>query len=153
MKARRNRIRLQKRRTRVRLESNPAPASTWARDRFVLELHPPGFLTTPFIRRGRPSGSASGSGSGSSAGSFGSSGVRLEASPPPRRQLAEDYLSDGERLARIETKVGAVMATVGDHELRIRVTERLGYKMFALSAAGAFLGGAITMLIAFLATQ
>ena len=47
----------------------------------------------------------------------------------------------------------AVEGQIVDHELRIRVTEKLGYKMFALSAAGAFLGGAITMLIAFLATQ
>lgn len=46
-----------------------------------------------------------------------------------------------------------VGASVADHELRIRVTEKLGYKMFALSAAGAFLGGAITMLIALLATR
>lgn len=60
---------------------------------------------------------------------------------------------DGERLGILETKVTAVRVTVDDHELRIRVTERLGYKMFALSAAGAFLGGAITMILAFLATQ
>ena len=62
-------------------------------------------------------------------------------------------MSDGERLGILETKVTAVRATVGDHELRIRVTEKLGYKMFALSAAGAFLGGALTMLIALLATR
>ncbi len=62
-------------------------------------------------------------------------------------------MSDGERLVRLETKVDAVVEKTADHELRIRVTERLGYKMFALSAAGAFLGGAITMLFAFLATR
>ena len=49
--------------------------------------------------------------------------------------------------------MAAVVATVGDHELRIRLTERLGYKMFALSAAGAFLGGALTMYIALLAAK
>ena len=47
----------------------------------------------------------------------------------------------------------AVEGSVADHELRIRVTERLGYKMFALSAAGALLGGALTMLIALLAMR
>ena len=62
-------------------------------------------------------------------------------------------MSDGERLGVLETKVSAVVATVGDHELRIRVTEKLGYKMLAVSAAGAFLGGAVMMLIAFLSTQ
>ena len=46
----------------------------------------------------------------------------------------------------------AVRSSVADHELRIRVNEKLGYKMLAISAAGAFLGGALTMLIAFLAT-
>ena len=49
--------------------------------------------------------------------------------------------------------MATVEGQVGDHELRIRVTEKLGYKMFALSAAGAFLGGALTMLIALLATR
>ena len=62
-------------------------------------------------------------------------------------------MSDGERLGILETKVAAVRATVGDHELRIRVTEKLGYKMLAVSAAGAFLGGAVMMLVAFLSTQ
>ena len=62
-------------------------------------------------------------------------------------------MSDGERLGILETKVTAVEGSVADHELRIRVTERLGYKMFALSAAGALLGGALTMLIALLATR
>ncbi len=46
----------------------------------------------------------------------------------------------------------AVEGSVADHEVRIRVNEKLGYKMLAVSAAGAFLGGALTMLIAFLAT-
>ncbi len=50
-------------------------------------------------------------------------------------------------------KVEAVEETVGDHETRIRVNERLEYKMLAVSAAGAFLGGAMTLLFAFLATQ
>ncbi len=35
MKARRNRIRLQKRRPRIRLQGNPAPAAAWVRDRFI----------------------------------------------------------------------------------------------------------------------
>ncbi len=47
--------------------------------------------------------------------------------------------------------MGAVEVAVADHESRIRVNEKLGYKMLAVSAAGAFLGGALTMLIAFLA--
>ncbi len=47
----------------------------------------------------------------------------------------------------------AVEAKTGDHESRIRVTEKLGFQMLGLSAAGAFLGGALTMLIAFLATR
>ena len=62
-------------------------------------------------------------------------------------------MSDGERLGKLEVRMDVVGASVADHELRIRVTEKLGYKMFALSAAGAFLGGALTMLIALLATQ
>ncbi len=62
-------------------------------------------------------------------------------------------MSDGERLGILETKVGAVVDDVADHELRIRVTEKLGYKMFALSAAGAAIGGAVGMFLAFLATQ
>ena len=62
-------------------------------------------------------------------------------------------MTDAERLGILETKVATLSNSVGDHELRIRVTEKLGYKMFGLAAAGAFLGGAITMLIAFLATQ
>ncbi len=49
--------------------------------------------------------------------------------------------------------MATVEGQIVDHELRIRVTERLGYKMFALSAAGAFLGGALTMLAALIATQ
>ncbi len=40
-----------------------------------------------------------------------------------------------------------VRASVSDHETRIRVNEKLGYKMLAVSAAGAFLGGALTMLL------
>ena len=52
----------------------------------------------------------------------------------------------------LETKMDAVELSVADHETRIRVNEKLGYKMLAVSAAGAFLGGALTMLIAFLAT-
>ncbi len=47
----------------------------------------------------------------------------------------------------------AVETSVVDHENRIRVAEGLGYKMLALSFGGAMIGGAITMLIAFLATQ
>ena len=35
MKARRNRIRLQKRRPRIRMESDPAPGVAWVRGRFV----------------------------------------------------------------------------------------------------------------------
>ena len=62
-------------------------------------------------------------------------------------------MSEAERLGILETKVATVRATVGDHEERIRVNEKLGYKMLAVSAAGAFLGGALTMLIAFLSTQ
>ena len=62
-------------------------------------------------------------------------------------------MTDAERLGILETKVTAVRKAVDDHETRIRVTERLGYKMFALSAAGAFLGGAVTMLIAYLAVR
>lgn len=57
------------------------------------------------------------------------------------------------RLGILEVKVEAVEETVGDHETRIRVNERLEYKMLAVSAAGAFLGGAMTLLFAFLATQ
>ncbi len=62
-------------------------------------------------------------------------------------------MSDAVRLGILETKVGAVVDDVADHELRIRVTEKLGYKMFALSAAGAFIGWSITMFLLFLATQ
>ena len=62
-------------------------------------------------------------------------------------------MSDDVRLVRLETKMEAVETAVADHETRLRVTEKLGYKMLAVSAAGAFLGGALTMLIAFLATQ
>ena len=49
--------------------------------------------------------------------------------------------------------MGAVEDQGRDHETRIRKTEKLGYWMLAVSAAGAMLGGALTMLIAFLATQ
>lgn len=49
--------------------------------------------------------------------------------------------------------MGAVELSVVDHESRIRVSEKLGYWMLAVSAAGAMLGGALTMLIAFLATR
>ena len=62
-------------------------------------------------------------------------------------------MSDEVRLGILETKLDAVEGVTVDHEARIRVTEKLGYKMLAVSAAGAFLGGALTMLIAFLATQ
>ena len=62
-------------------------------------------------------------------------------------------MTDAERLGILETKVATVRKTVDDHEVRIRVSEQLGYKMLAVSAAGAFLGGALTMLIAFLSTQ
>ncbi len=46
-----------------------------------------------------------------------------------------------------------VRASVSDHETRIRVNEKLGYKMLALSFGGAMIGGAAMMLITFLATQ
>ena len=62
-------------------------------------------------------------------------------------------MSDDVRLGIIETKMGAVETAVADHETRLRVTEKLGYKMLAVSAAGAFLGGAVMMLVAFLSTQ
>ncbi len=57
------------------------------------------------------------------------------------------------RLGILETKVSAVEESVGDHEARIRVNERLGYKMLAVSAAGAFIGGALTIIVALLAIQ
>lgn len=62
-------------------------------------------------------------------------------------------MSADERFGILETKVSAVEESVADHESRIRANERLGYKMLAVSAAGAFLGGAMTLLFAFLATQ
>ena len=49
--------------------------------------------------------------------------------------------------------MAAVEESVGDHETRIRVNERLGYKMLAVSAAGAFIGGALTIIVAMLAIQ
>ncbi len=51
--------------------------------------------------------------------------------------------------------MGTVEGHCVDHETRIRKSEKLGYWMLAVSAAGAFLGGALTMLIAigFLAAQ
>ena len=49
--------------------------------------------------------------------------------------------------------MGTVEVQSVDHEARIRATEKLGYWILGVSAAGAMLGGALTMLIAFLATQ
>ncbi len=49
--------------------------------------------------------------------------------------------------------MGAVEVQGVDHEARIRITEKLGYWMLALSFGGAMIGGAVSMLIAFLATQ
>ena len=49
--------------------------------------------------------------------------------------------------------MGTVEGQARDHETRIRKNEKLGYWMLGVSAAGAMLGGALTMLIAFLATQ
>ena len=57
------------------------------------------------------------------------------------------------RLGILETQMRAVEDRGADHETRIRKTEKLGYWMLAVSAAGAMLGGGLTMLIAFLATQ
>ena len=61
-------------------------------------------------------------------------------------------MSDAVQLGILETKVETLSASVGDHELRIRANEKIGYKMLAIAFAGASLGGAVTMLIAFLAT-
>ncbi len=58
-----------------------------------------------------------------------------------------------ERLGILETRMGTVELQGVDHEARLRKTEKLGYWMLGVSAAGAMLGGALTMLIAFLATQ
>ncbi len=49
--------------------------------------------------------------------------------------------------------MGTVEIRGVDHETRIRKTEKLGYWMLAVSAAGAMLGGGVTMLVAFLMTQ
>ncbi len=49
--------------------------------------------------------------------------------------------------------MGTVEGQCVDHETRIRKTEKLGYWMLAVSAAGAMLGGGLTMLVAFLMTQ
>ena len=62
-------------------------------------------------------------------------------------------MSADERLGILETKVSTVEVSVADHESRIRVNERLGYKMLAVSAAGAFIGGALTIIVALLAIQ
>ena len=53
----------------------------------------------------------------------------------------------------LETRMDAVSDSVADHETRIRVNEGLAYKMLAVAMTGSFLGGALTMLIAFLATR
>ncbi len=51
MKARRNRIRLQKRKPRIRLESNHNPtAPTWVRDRFLLQPLSRGFPPIPLTQ-------------------------------------------------------------------------------------------------------
>ena len=49
--------------------------------------------------------------------------------------------------------MGAVEVQGVDHETRIRTTEKLGYWMLAVSAAGAMIGGALVMLVTFLATR
>ncbi len=49
--------------------------------------------------------------------------------------------------------MATVEGQIVDHESRIRSSEKLGYWMLAVSAAGAMLGGAVSMLIAFLATR
>ncbi len=46
MKARRNRIRRHARKGRLRMESNPAPAVAWVRDRFLEEHSGPGPIGT-----------------------------------------------------------------------------------------------------------
>lgn len=82
-------------------------------------------------------------------------GYTLEAAasePTPRPPPIGGYLSDA-RLGILETRMGAVEVRGVDHETRIRKTEKLGYWMLAVSAAGAMLGGGLTMLVAFLVTQ
>ena len=49
--------------------------------------------------------------------------------------------------------MGAVEVQGADHETRMRTAEKLGYWMLAVSAAGAMIGGALTMLVTFLATR
>ncbi len=49
--------------------------------------------------------------------------------------------------------MGAVEVQGVDHEARIRVSEKLGFQMFAIAMFGSMVGGALTMLAAFLATQ
>ncbi len=62
-------------------------------------------------------------------------------------------MSEGERLGRLEEQMITVRSSVKDHETRIRVNEKLGYKLLALAAVGSVIGGALTTVINLLATQ
>ena len=62
-------------------------------------------------------------------------------------------MSDATRIGILETRMGAVEVQGADHETRMRTAEKLGYWMLAGSAAGAMIGGALTMLVTFLATR
>lgn len=47
----------------------------------------------------------------------------------------------GERLARIETKVDALLAQRGDHEIRLRTLEGWRHKVLGLAAASGAAAG------------
>ena len=62
-------------------------------------------------------------------------------------------MSDGERLGILETKMDAVEVVTADHESRIRSSEKLGYGILAVAAAGSMIGGALTTLVTFLVAR